>query len=200
MVLKRRLSPTQSRDVFGVKAKGVPLKVSFIRDTFPIGFKDVPHIAMKIISRSVKETMRIGKAIARKLRKGDIICLFGEFGSGKTVLAKGIAQGLGIRKEKVISPSFVLMRQHQGKLALCHFDLYRLKSPSEILALGYEEYFYGDCVTIIEWADRLKRLLPKESLKIELFFRTNTHRAMKFGASGTRYKELLAKIREDIRN
>lgn len=155
---------------------------------------------MKVISKSVNETIKIGKVIARNLKSGDIICLFGELGSGKTVLVKGIACGLGIKRDKIISPSFVLIREHhQGKLPLYHFDLYRLKSPSAILGLGYEEYFYDEGVTVIEWADRLKYLLPRESLKIEISFRTNSQRLLEFSAIGSRYKELLGKIHENLR-
>lgn len=155
---------------------------------------------MKVISKSVNETIKIGKVIARNLKSGDIICLFGELGSGKTVLVKGVAYGLGIKRDKIISPSFVLIREHhQGKLPLYHFDLYRLKSPSAILGLGYEEYFYDEGVTVIEWADRLKYLLPREFLKIEISFRTNSQRLLEFSAVGERYKELLGKIHENLR-
>ena len=156
---------------------------------------------MKIISKSVNDTIRIGKAIAGNLEQGDIICLFGELGSGKTVLTKGVARGLGIEKNKVISPSFVLIREHaHAKLPLYHFDLYRLSLPQDILALGYEEYIYGKGVTVIEWADRLKYLTPPEFLKIELTLKAGSKRLLKFSAAGERYKELLEKIHEDIRH
>ena len=156
---------------------------------------------MEIISQSVKDTINIGKAIAKNLKPSDIICLFGELGSGKTVLTKGIAQGLGIERKRVISPSFVLIREHsQGKLPLYHFDLYRLKEARDILALGYEEYLYGEGVTVIEWADRLKYLIPAEFLKIELFIKENSKRQLKFSTFGKRYKELLERIHEDIRH
>jgi len=154
-----------------------------------------------IISKSVKDTINIGKAIAKNLKPSDIICLFGELGSGKTVLTKGIAQGLGIERKRVISPSFVLIREHsQGKLPLHHFDLYRLKEARDILVLGYEEYLYGEGVTVIEWADRLKYLIPAEFLKIELFIKENSKRKIKFTAFGRSYKKLLERIHENIRH
>ena len=156
---------------------------------------------MKIVSRSVNDTIKLGKVIARNLKSGDIICLLGELGSGKTILVKGIAEGLGIKRERIISPSFVLIRQHyQGRLPLYHFDLYRLSLPSAILGLGYEEYFYNEAVTVIEWADRLKYLLPKEFLKIDLFFKTHTQRLLKLTAKGSRYKKLLKRLHEDLRH
>lgn len=152
---------------------------------------------MRIISNSVNETIKIGKVIAKNLNPGDIICLFGELGSGKTVLAKGIAQGLGIKKEKVISPSFVLIRQHlKGKLPLYHFDLYRLRDLGDIQGLGYEEYFYDKGVTIVEWADRLRSLLPGEFLKIKLNVKGKTKRMLEFSAFGTHYKKLLKELHE----
>lgn len=157
---------------------------------------------MEIISQSVKDTLSIGRKIAKNLQRGDIVCLFGEFGAGKTVLVKGIALGQGIQKDKIISPSFIFLRQHYAKTKapFYHFDLYRLKTPKDILALGYEEYFYGDGLTVVEWADRLMHLLPKEYLKIELFIRNNSFRLLKFTGIGRRYKELLRKIYEDIRH
>ncbi len=156
---------------------------------------------MKIVSRSVNDTIKIGKVIAGNLNSGDIICLFGELGSGKTVLVKGIAEGLGIKRERIISPTFVLIHQHlEGRLPLYHFDLYRLKSVSAILGLGYEEYFYNEAVAVIEWAGRLKYLLPKEFLKVELSFKKQTQRLLEFTAKGSRYKKLLGRLHENLRH
>lgn len=150
---------------------------------------------MKIISNSVTDTLKIGRAIAKNLQKGDIVCLFGQLGSGKTVLAKGIASGLGVASDNVISPSFVIIRQHtQAKLPVYHFDLYRLKSIKDILALGYEEYLYGGGVSIIEWADRLNGCLPDEYLKIELTVKNKNSRCLKLENVGRRYKGRLGKI------
>ncbi len=153
---------------------------------------------MRIISRSVKETAAIGKAIAGKLEKGDIVCLFGQLGSGKTVLTKGIARGLGIEVAKVTSPTFVLIRQYANKVPLYHFDLYRLKGPADVLALGCEEYFYGDGVSVIEWADRLRCFLPKEYLKVTLSVRRDPERALLVEPVGKRYEKRFKRIKEDI--
>ncbi len=155
---------------------------------------------MKIISKSASDTLNIGKKIAKSLRKADIICLFGDLGSGKTVLTKGIASGLGVKKNKVVSPSFVLIRQYAlAKIPLYHFDLYRLNIPEDVLALGYEEYLYDEGVTVIEWADRLKYILPKEYLKISLRVKSNSQRTLEFNAFGKRHKQLLGEIYENIR-
>jgi len=150
---------------------------------------------MKITSNSVKDTLKIGKIIAKNLHEGDIICLFGQLGSGKTVLTKGIAQGLGIKKDKIISPTFVLIRQYRAKLPFFHLDLYRLKESKDILALGYEEYLYNNGITVIEWADRLRYLLPEEYLKIELFIKAASQRLIKFSPIGRHYKGLLRSLK-----
>lgn len=155
---------------------------------------------MQIISKSVNNTLAIGRVISRNLQLGDIICLFGQLGSGKTVLTKGIAQGLRIKKEKIISPTFVLIREYKAKFPFYHLDLYRLKEPRDILNLGYEEYLYNEGITVIEWADRLKYLLPREHLKVELFIKSDSQRLIKFKALGSRSKDLLEKMREDLRS
>lgn len=149
-----------------------------------------------MITYSEKETFDIGKKIAFNLRKGDILCLIGSLGSGKTVLTKGIAAGLGVNKDSVISPTFVLVRQHQTKkkLGLYHFDLYRLSNINDILGLGCEEYFYGDGITVIEWADKLKCLMPKQCLKIRLSVKGKEKRMIDFTAVGSRYETLLERL------
>ncbi|MDD4953943.1 MAG: tRNA (adenosine(37)-N6)-threonylcarbamoyltransferase complex ATPase subunit type 1 TsaE [Candidatus Omnitrophica bacterium] len=154
---------------------------------------------MDIISYSVAQTINIGKRIAASLKPADIVCLIGELGSGKTVLTKGIAGGLGIDKDSVISPTFVLIRVYEkGRLPLYHFDFFRLEESPQIAGLGYEEYLYGRGVSVIEWAQRLDNLMPREFLKIEISLKAGTERLLKFSASGLRYKELLGEIRENI--
>ncbi|MBI4706328.1 MAG: tRNA (adenosine(37)-N6)-threonylcarbamoyltransferase complex ATPase subunit type 1 TsaE [Candidatus Omnitrophica bacterium] len=156
---------------------------------------------MQFISNSASETKNIGSIIARNLLPGDIICLIGELGSGKTVLAKGIASGLRMGHKKVISPSFVLIREHrQGRLPMYHFDLYRLNQLNDILSLGYEDYLYAQGVSVIEWAQRLEYLFPSQCLKVEFFLKPGKKRVLKFSAKGNRYKKLLEKIHENIGN
>jgi tRNA threonylcarbamoyladenosine biosynthesis protein TsaE len=150
---------------------------------------------MRIVSNSVDETLSIGRKIAKALGAGDIICLFGEFGSGKTVLTKGIAQGLGIKTNEIISPSFVFIRQYQGRLPFYHFDLYRLKEPRQIVDLGYEEYLFDRAITVIEWADRLRKLLPKEYLKIILEIKGKSKRLIRIAPLGRHYIGLLGKLK-----
>ncbi|MDD5561941.1 MAG: tRNA (adenosine(37)-N6)-threonylcarbamoyltransferase complex ATPase subunit type 1 TsaE [Candidatus Omnitrophica bacterium] len=155
---------------------------------------------MKKLSTSAKQTLRIGRLLARQLSGGEIILLSGSLGAGKTVLAKGIAQGLGINRNNVVSPTFVLLRIYKGKHVLHHFDFYRIKNPEEIMALGYEEYFYSEGVTVIEWPQRLKFLLPKGFLKIKLSNKSANRRLLEFFSRGQAHKQLLKKVYENIRN
>jgi tRNA threonylcarbamoyladenosine biosynthesis protein TsaE len=155
---------------------------------------------MEKLSRSVNQTLKIGKRLSRYFHGGEVVLLSGCLGAGKTVLAKGIAQGLGINKNNVASPTFVLLRIHKGRHVLHHFDFYRIKTPKDIFALGYEEYFYSDAVTIVEWPQRLKFFLPREFLMIKLFTKAKNQRLLKFIARGLRYKKLLENINENIRD
>ncbi len=146
-------------------------------------------------SRGVEETLAFGQKLAQYFKAGDIICLFGELGSGKTTLAKGIAQGLKVNPTKVNSPTFVLMNEYHGRLPLFHFDFYRLEEQKEISLIGCEEFFYGPGVSVIEWPERLGELLPKECLHIQLSVKGETLRAFTIKAVGDRYKEYLGKFK-----
>ena len=122
------------------------------------------------VTDSLDETRAFGERLGGQFRAGDIIALTGELGSGKTSLTQGIGWGLGIpRGVYVNSPSFVLIREYrEGRLPLYHMDLFRLEGEEALLQLGYEEYLYGDGVTVIEWAERLGRLFPGECPRIQL--------------------------------
>ena len=122
-----------------------------------------------MISNSVEETIKIGSRLAKRLKAGDVVALVGELGSGKTVFTKGIAQGLGVKNARYVnSPTFVIIKEYRGKVPLYHFDLYRLDSPSSLDSLGWDEYFYGGGIAVIEWADKARRLLPKKHIEVRL--------------------------------
>jgi tRNA threonylcarbamoyladenosine biosynthesis protein TsaE len=111
----------------------------------------------------------VGREIARFLDKGDIVALYGLLGAGKTQLVRGICDGLGVDPELVTSPTFTLLAEHRGReCSVYHFDAYRLDTTDAFMDLGYEEYFFGDGVTIVEWADRVESLLPADALRILL--------------------------------
>ncbi len=149
---------------------------------------------MKILSHSPKETINLGKRLSGFLKKGDIICLFGDLGSGKTIFVKGLAEGLGVKRGEINSPSFVLIKEFKATLPLFHFDLYRLKNLKEIFALGFEEYLFGCGVSVIEWAERLKGITLDSYLKIEFSLKGQTKRLINISFKGARYKNLVKSL------
>ena len=124
---------------------------------------------MRVVSNSPERTRELGEALGRLLNKGSVIALVGELGSGKTVLAQGLARGLGVDSDEYVSsPSFALVNQYRGKIPIYHIDTYRLGGAIEMVALGYEDYFEPNGVTIIEWADKVEELLPEKCLLIAI--------------------------------
>ena len=119
-------------------------------------------------SQNSEETVRFGELLAKYLKRGDIIALFGDLGSGKTTLVKGIAKGSNVKTEDVNSPTFVLMNLYHGKLPIYHFDLYRLEDTKEIDRLGCQEFFYDNGVSIIEWADRIPEVSKRADVVIKM--------------------------------
>ncbi len=122
---------------------------------------------IEYISNSDDETMDFGTKIGSIAKPGLIITLSGDLGTGKTVLARGIARGLGI-DEPITSPTFTILHQYNGRLPLYHFDMYRLDNEDEIFELGFEEFIYGDGVAVIEWPENMGDLYPQEYVGIEL--------------------------------
>jgi tRNA threonylcarbamoyladenosine biosynthesis protein TsaE len=118
---------------------------------------------------SPSETEALGGELARHLGAGDVVLLFGELGSGKTCLVKGIARGLGIDPDRVHSPTFIMVNRHQGRVPLHHVDLYRLRAGEDISDLGLADLFAGEGVTAVEWAERLSEAaLPLPRLEVRL--------------------------------
>ena len=142
-------------------------------------------------STDEKDTIRCGEQLARHLKVGDIVCLQGDLGSGKTTLVKGMAKGLGVSPQKVHSPTFVLMNIYKGKSPLYHFDFYRLDKVQEIPIIGYDEFLYGQGVAVIEWPERMGDLLPTERLDIKLTHQGENERRLEFYAVGKRAQQIL---------
>lgn len=146
---------------------------------------------IKILTKSPQETIGLGKELCMLFRPGDIVGLYGDLGSGKTTFVKGLAAGLGIDKNSLHSPTFVLLNIYEGRLNLYHFDLYRIDNAKEIALIGYEEFFYGQGISVIEWAGNLGPLLPKAFLKIQISIIAEDKRLFSLSAKGSRYNELL---------
>ena len=121
---------------------------------------------MIIESFSPEDTFSVGEQLAKEARPGDIYTLDGDLGVGKTIFTKGMARGLGI-EEPVTSPTFTILQEYEsGRLPLYHFDVYRIGDPEEMDEIGYEDYFYGQGICLIEWAGLIEELIPKEAVRI----------------------------------
>jgi len=155
------------------------------------------NLSWKLISTSHQHTDRLGQVIGRVLRGGETIALYGPLGSGKTALVRGIAQGLGASPMTVTSPTFVVIHEYdQGRLPLAHVDLYRIRTPHELESTGLLEYFSGQTVTAIEWADKGRAVLPQDRIDITLtHHRTARSRSIQVRATGPKSDELLARLR-----
>jgi tRNA threonylcarbamoyladenosine biosynthesis protein TsaE len=149
---------------------------------------------MQIITRDSQQTINFGRKLSRFLKKGDIVALYGNLGTGKTTLVKGIAQGLGIKKEKINSPSFILLKKYKGKLILYHFDFYRIQKAQDAYSVGLEEFLFSDGISVIEWADRIEGFLPREYLSIELEFKNTDKRKIKLIGFGRYYRNLIKNL------
>ena len=142
-----------------------------------------------------QETEIIGKVVGMHLKPGDVVSLFGELGAGKTCFTRGIACGLGIGNEvPIVSPSFTLINEYPGKIPLYHFDLYRLDHIERIFDLGYQEYFYGNGVTVIEWGEKIVDFLPEEYLRVHFSIPTDKMRGIKVEGQGKRFIAIIKKL------
>ncbi len=151
---------------------------------------------LNLNSHSPEQTKLLGSHLGKLAQKGDVFLLVGDLGTGKTCLVQGIACGLGI-KEYPFSPSFVIIKEYPGRLPLYHIDLYRLDHIKEIADLGLEEYFYGDGICVIEWAERGLQILPPENLLITLKYilTLETERTICLKPEGARYYALLEQLK-----
>lgn len=125
--------------------------------------------AMHLVSTSPDETLRIGRIVGEGAVPGTVVALIGELGSGKTTLTQGIAAGLDVPEAYyVTSPTFTLINEYPGRIPLYHFDVYRLSDSMDLEDLGYEDYFFGDGLVAIEWAEKVMDSLPESTLFIRM--------------------------------
>ena len=156
---------------------------------------------LTIITKSPEETKNLGKEVSKLTKPGDLLAFYGELGAGKTCFIQGISQGLEV-KDYVTSPSFTIVNEYQGKIPIYHFDLFRFDNAEDILELGYEEYFYGEGLTVIEWAEKIEHFLPKEHLKIDIKFKDRYQRKISFIPQGNKFNHFLEELSriENIRD
>jgi tRNA threonylcarbamoyladenosine biosynthesis protein TsaE len=147
-------------------------------------------------AKNETETAALGAALAEVLPPGATVALSGTLGAGKTRLAQAIAEALGIERGNVVSPTFVLAQEYHGRRTLYHIDAYRLRDEDEFLALGPEEYFESDGITLLEWADRVANCLPREYLSIDIEVVGEDSRRFKIAAVGPRYAAVVDQLQK----
>lgn len=132
-----------------------------------------------MISGDPTKTFHIGRILGETLTAGDIVALTGELGAGKTCFTQGIARGLGVPEVyQITSPTFTLVNEYPGRLNLIHLDVYRLSSSRDLQDLGYEEFFFGKGVTVIEWAEKIQDIIPEKSLSVTMAYLDQNQRSI----------------------
>lgn len=144
---------------------------------------------MKITANNLRDTEKLGKIIAKCIEKGTVICLDGDLGVGKTALTQFIAKEFGI-KEYIVSPTFTIIKEYEGKLPFYHMDVYRINSEDAMYDLGYDEYIYSEGVTIIEWSHLIEGILPEERVNIEIKRIDDDKREININGKGSVYEKL----------
>jgi tRNA threonylcarbamoyladenosine biosynthesis protein TsaE len=151
---------------------------------------------LTILSHSADETRAVGRSLGELAQAGDLFSLLGDLGAGKTALAQGILQGLGVTRP-VTSPTFNIVNEYHGRVVVYHLDLYRLEDPAELLEIGLEEMLQGEAVLVIEWGDRFADYLPAERLEIILdYSKDPADRLLTFRPLGRRYRELVDRLQQ----
>jgi tRNA threonylcarbamoyladenosine biosynthesis protein TsaE len=145
----------------------------------------------EITSNSAEQTRQVGERLGALARAGDVFCLQGDLGAGKTCLVQGLGRGLHI-SSAIHSPTFILANEHRGgRLPLYHLDVYRMRGAGEAIGIGIDDYLFGDGVCVIEWAEKINEALPDERLWITFQHVGDEQRKLTFRANGARYQELL---------
>ena len=152
------------------------------------------HTSFVIETRSAHQTKMWGRRLASILEGGELLGLVGELGAGKTVFVKGLARGLNLREEEILSPSFTMIREHRGRLPLYHIDLYRLDHPV-LDDLGLREYLFSDAVAAVEWFERLREAAELDCILIRISYAGASLRRIEFEALGDRYGSIVENLR-----
>ena len=141
-------------------------------------------------------TTALGHVLAEVLPPGTTVALCGTLGAGKTRLVQAIAEGLGINRRDVVSPTFVLIQEHHGRRKIYHIDAYRLRNDDEFQQLGPDEYFESHGLVLIEWADRIQRSLPRDYIEISITVTGAESRRFEIRAVGPRHEEVLRQLKQ----
>ncbi|MUK88532.1 tRNA (adenosine(37)-N6)-threonylcarbamoyltransferase complex ATPase subunit type 1 TsaE [Ornithinibacillus sp. L9] len=145
----------------------------------------------QIQTNTEEETLKIAQRLANLVKPGDVITLEGDLGAGKTTFTKGLAQGLGV-KRTVSSPTFTIVKEYEGQIPLYHMDVYRLENSDE--DIGFEEYFNGSGLTVVEWAQFIEEYLPNEILTIHFNYIDEHSRLIEFKPKGSHFEDIVSKL------
>jgi tRNA threonylcarbamoyladenosine biosynthesis protein TsaE len=150
-----------------------------------------------MISNSPEETLYIGEIIGSLLERGDIVAMMGELGAGKTCLTQGIARGIGVPDSyRVTSPTFTLINEYPGRMPLFHLDTYRLAGSQDLADMGYEEYFFSDGVVVIEWAEKIKDILPEGSIVLRIDYINDNARRIELSGNKSKIDQICNALKE----
>ena len=154
----------------------------------------LPELTIELTSEA--ETLELGRALGEAAQPGLVVALIGNLGAGKTRFVQAAAEGLGVSREEVNSPTFVLIQEYEGRLPVYHFDTYRLRDIDEFLELGADEYMSGDGVCFIEWADRMEEVLPRDRLSITFEITGKDSRRLTLAAGGKVSQSVLTSLQK----
>jgi tRNA threonylcarbamoyladenosine biosynthesis protein TsaE len=154
--------------------------------------------SLRYIANSEHDTKALGAALAKALPPGTVVALIGTLGAGKTRLVQAIAEASGVDPADVVSPTFVLVHEYHGARTIYHFDAYRLDSVEQFLALGPDEYFAGEGICLVEWADRVAGALPAEHLAITIHVEGETRRTFQIVPHGPALTGVVARLKADL--
>ena len=158
------------------------------------------QISLKYTTKSVEKSVWLGQQLGTQLIKGDIIALIGDLGGGKTWFTKGVAAGVGINPNDVVSPTFTFVNEYYGRCPLFHIDLYRIEDKNNITFLDLENYLSGDGIAIIEWADRCLEKLSDERVQIEFKMIDDNTRELDFLGWHNRSNKIIKALKENVGN
>ena len=154
-------------------------------------------VTMAIESRSPHETKSWGRRLASLLEGGELLGLIGDLGSGKTVFIKGLASGLSLREEDILSPTFTMIQEHHGRFPLYHIDLYRLEEAT-LDDLGLREYLFSEGVAAVEWFERLRGGADMEFLSVRITYAGANLRRIEFSAVDSRHAQIISKLKRSF--
>ncbi len=153
-----------------------------------------------LLSSCEEDTIRIARALGEILEPGDVVALTGELGAGKTVFCKGVGEAIGIPPGRIVSPSFTIVTEHRGRFPLSHIDVYRLTSEEEALDIGLDEIVSGDRICLVEWAEKIRILLPNDRIGITFHILGGERRRLSVSArDDPRFKTFRSRVQDLIR-